>query len=559
MGRVRLSLEARFGVFRTTPGMVLIVLLVLLVAAASLFRRDVDAMTPSEVSFLLAGHSLAYDFDLRYTDEDRSRGRELGLPTESLAVRSRAPEDARFDLPLAYPLVMAPWVRVAPLRGPLVLNALLVCLAALVVAYRLGRLLGRDALALVAVCLFASVMYRNAFLVQPTSLLMALVALAFSLALRHEEPASHGIEEVYRPVESPVGGGGRNLVIGSLIGVAATIHPLFLLLVLPAAVAIPASRRRSNLLGLVVGLAVTLAAFVFARPEYFQSRLGALAGNVDSVSVGATTWNLLYFAAGRNTGLLLYSLPLLALFGLWQGGARRSVLALTAIAGMLAPVVLTPFNYYGGPAAVGNAWAFPWLALLLFLPTRPLPRGWLAATVLLAAPAMYPTWLAPDIEPVTANGVYRQTAGRFHRWLPLETTQKELPPLGQASGQRLWIRSSSLEAQVRGSNSWQLAGQGWTELQIATPTALQALHLQFGAAAEPDLELRGGDLGDTVLLPSGGIGFRVENLTRKALHPMWWSGQRHRNYVLQLRMPKASGAQTLTVTAIAEDVVKSEP
>ena len=129
----------------------------------------------------------------------------------------------------------------------------------------------------------------------------------------------------------------------------------------------------------------------------------------------------------------------------------------------------------------------------------------------------------------------------------------------RASGQRLWIRSTSREAQVQGSNSWKLAGRGWAELQIATPTALRALHLQFGAAAEPDLELRGGDLGDTVLSPSGGIGFRVENLTRKALHPMWWSGERHHNYVLQLRMPKASGAQTLTVTAIAEDVVKSEP
>jgi hypothetical protein len=58
-----------------------------------------------------------------------------------------------------------------------------------------------------------------------------------------------------------------------------------------------------------------------------------------------------------------------------------------------------------------------------------------------------------------------------------------------------------------------------------------------------------------VLLPEGGVGFNVEALQRKGLHPMWWSGERHHNYVLRLRMPMAgSRPQTLTLTAFAQDV-----
>lgn len=563
MGTVSLTSAGRFDVFRSSPGVVLVVLLTLLTVSAAVFQRDVTQMSPRELSFLLAGHSIAYDFDLQYSEADRSRSRELSLPTDPISLRSAAGTGERFDLPIAYPLLIAPLVRVAPLRGPLIVNALLISLAAIVVAYRLGRRLGRNALALVAICFFASVIYRNAFLVQPASLLMALIALAYSLALRHEEPALHRVEEVYRPAESPVGGGGRYLVVGSLIGIAATHHPWLLLLALPAGVAIPARRRRSSLIGLLAGLGLVMSVSLLSSGLMQGSPgalLGDLAGSWERFSVGATTWNLLYLGVGRNTGLLVYFLPLLLLLGLWQGGSGRSVLVLTAIVGIMGPIAFAPFNYYGGPAAVGNAWAVPWLVLLLFLPSRPLPRGWLAAALLLAVPAMYPTWLAPGIEPITPQGTYRQTAGRFHRWLPLETTQQKLPPPGQASGQRLWIRSLSHEAEVTGSNRWRLEGDGWAELQIATPAALQSVHLQFGSQADPDLQVRGGDLGDTVLLPDGGIGFRVENLTRQALHPMWWDTERHHNYVLQLYMPKAEGRpQTLVLTAIAEDVITSQP
>jgi hypothetical protein len=285
----------------------------------------------------------------------------------------------------------------------------------------------------------------------------------------------------------------------------------------------------------------------------------SLGSEVPRVSVGVSTWNLLYFGVGRNVGLLPYFLPALALLGLWKGGSGRSVLVVTAIVGALGSLVIQPYDFFGGPAAVGNGWLIPWFVLLWFVAAQPLPRGWLMATLLLAAPAMYPTWLAPSVEPLTDQGTYRHASGRFHRYLPVETTQEPLPP-GEVMGNRFWIRSLSGEARVSGSGRWLLRGEDWAELHLSSPSELASLHFQFGPQAEAALEIRGADLGDMVLLPDGGIGFRVENLKRRGIHPMWFSADRHFNYVLQFHMPmEEPRAQTLSIIAIAADLERQEP
>ena len=97
-------------------------------------------------------------------------------------------------------------------------------------------------------------------------------------------------------------------------------------------------------------------------------------------------------------------------------------------------------------------------------------------------------------------------------------------------------------------------------MHLATPTELAAVHLQFGPQAAAALEVRGADLGDMVLAPDGGVGFRLENLGRQALHPMWWSPEKHYNYVLQIRMPmEEARAQTLSITGIAADLERAKP
>lgn len=563
MGEVSVEDPHGISLFRSAPGYVLAVLLAVLLLAAVACPRDPEGLAAPEVTYLAAAQSLIADLDWQFGSLDRKRIGELPRSADDLLLRpSISSESPAYDVPAIYPVILAPFVWLAPLRGPVIANVLLLALAVVAATKSLGQRLGRAAVAMIAVCLFASVMYRSVFLISPTMLLVACVAIGFHLCLRHEEPAAHGLREVYRPPETTSSAGGRGVAIGGLLGLVAVHHPLYLFLALPAAVSAPAERRRSAMAGLISGLALVLflSGLLDGLWGLSMSDLGeGFGGEKFQASIALTTWNLLYFAVGRNVGLLPYFLPLVALLGLWKGGSGRSVLVVTALLGSLAFLVLAPFNFFNGPAAIGNAWLIPWFVLLWFVPTRPLPRGWLVATVLLAAPAMYPTWLAPSVEPVTADGVYRHSSGRLHSFLPLETTQEPLPP-GEVMGSRFWIRSLSLEARVSGASRWLLTGKGWSELHVAAPTELAAVHLQFGPQAEASLEVRGADLGDMVLLPDGGVGFRLENLRRKGLHSMWWSREQHFNYVLRFRMPmEEARAQTLTITAIAADLERTRP
>lgn len=555
---------------RESAWVVLGLLLGVLLLAAIACERSVDDLTGEEITYRLAAQSLARDFDLVLGETDRQRLADMSIGVqdlpEHLLLERTADRETRFGVPFVFPAVLAPFVLVAPVRGPAIANALLLTLAAVLAAHRLSRRLGRRAPALVGLCLFASVTYRSVFLLQPVILLLMLVVATMYLALAHEEGAVHALREIYRPLPSPGGAVTRWAGIGVLLGLLSLHHPVYLMMGVPLAVTAPDGLRRSSLVGMASGLAVVLALvaatgalWVDLQPGYSPFELSREHPLPERFSVGLTFWNLYYFLLGRNAGLLPYFLPCAALLGLWRGGSRRSVLVLTAVIGSVLFVWIAPFNFFGGPAAVGNRWLIPWFAMLWFVPTRHPPRGWLFATLLISAPLMASTWLAPSVDRLTPAGLYRQAAGRLNRWLPVETSQRELPPEGQEAGSRFWVRSLSREATLAGSNRWQMQA-GRAEFQMAAPVALEAVHLQFGRQAEPDLEVWGAKLGDTILLPDGGVGFRLEELDRKALHPMWWSVEKQFNYVLRLRMPMQEvRSQSVTITAIAKDLERAGP
>lgn len=564
MGEISVTSWLESDGVRSVSRYILAILLAGLMIVAAACPRDVETLSDREVTHLAAAQSLIHDFDLQFSQQDLERLKGLSRSRDDVLLMTSSTDESspRYNVPPIYPTFLAPVVWLAPLRGPAVVNVVLLILAVLVAARSLRRRVGEGATALISACVFASVLYRGVFLFQPTMLLAACVALAMALVLGHEEPAAHAVREIYRPPQTSSSAVGRGVLTGCLVGLVAAHHPLYLLLGLPAAWMAAPGRRRSALAGLIIGLGGVVLAFGVLGGSWGPSPgslVSGLEGGHLRFSVGATLWNLLYLAVGRNVGVLPYFLPLVTLLGLWKGGSGRSVLAFTALMGILAFGAVEPFNFFGGPAAVGNALLVPWFILLWFLPTRPLPPGWLAATVLLAIPAMYPTWLAPGVEPITPEGVYRHASGRFTHLLPLETTQEALPP-GEAMAGRLWIRSLSREARISGASRWILAGEGWSVLHLASPTELAALHLQFGPQAAADLELQGADLGDMVLAPDGGVGFRAENLERQALHPMWWSQERHFNYVLRFRMPmEETRQQTLAITAFAADLERARP
>ena len=520
----------------------------LLLIAAAACERSVEDLGDVEISLVLQAESMLRDFDLAYGEEDQVRYAEkFGDLQRDLILRTD-PQGGppRFDSLQVYPLVIAPMVSAVGLRGAAITNAILLVFAAIAAVHRLGKRLGSVTPLFVALLVFASVTYRSVFVVDPAIMLFSFAVLAMSLTFRFEEPGSHDIGEMYREAPTSLPVGSNWLCIGLLIGLTIAFHPLYSVLLLPPAVSVPEGHRRAGLIALAVGAALAL---ILVRPELGGGLVPA------QLDAGLFSWNMLYLFVGRNVGLLPYFLPLVLTLGMTQGGEGRTTLWVSALLGSVLFVILMPYDFYGGPAAVGNRWVLPLTAALWFLPTRPFPRYWLGVTALFAAPLMIPTWMAPSVDLVTPNEIYRHASGRLHSWLPPETSQEPIPNGGEVMGRGLWVRSLSGTAQPTSAGRWEVEGNEDIQLLVASPTPLASVYLQFGPQAEPELELRGGTLGNMVLAPDGAVGFRVDSLRRRALHPMWWSREKHSVYLLRMRMPQDQPTiQTLTIRAFAQDI-----
>jgi len=537
MGEV--SLSSGPAIWRG-PALVAAGLLLILVLVSASCERSVTDLAGSEISTYLQAESLGYDLDLEFDESDRLRsttrfGEDSVEPRGTPGYESGRP---RFDQPRTYTFLLAPFVRMAGPRGAAIFNALLLAAAAWVATRQLGRRLGSEAALVIVLFIFATVTYRTVFLIRPHAFLLTTVVCAMAMALRFEEPSVDQLREIYRSPPSLVNVVLTWTAVGLLTGVVATYHPLYLVLLLPFALKIPLGHRRWGLVALVAGTILV----ILLDPPDFQSFAGL------RFDVSLSTWNLIYLAAGRNMGFLPYFLPLVVAVG-WVGGKeRRTSFWLSALIGAVGFALLEPFDLFDGPAAVGNGWLLPLTGALWFVPTRPVPRRWIWIVGLCSATAMVPTWSAPSIDLVTPEKTYRHASGWLNQWLPVETTQKDLPSGGEIMGRGLWVRSSSTAAEPTEGGRWHLKGDQRAELTIASPTAIGSLYLQFGSQAEPELEVRGGELGNMVLSPDGGIGFQIGDLDRRSLHPMWWSDEKHHVYVITIRMPQLEAVKTQTFT-----------
>ena len=68
---------------------------------------------------------------------------------------------------------------------------------------------------------------------------------------------------------------------------------------------------------------------------------------------------------------------------------------------------------------------------------------------------------------------------------------------------------------------------------------VQSVLLDFDGQAGIELEVEGGELGNTVFRGDGGIGFEVLLGESDRRHPVWWSRQEQSLYDLRLRLPTA--------------------
>jgi len=524
----------------------------------------------------LAASSLIHDGDRRLEAADLKRYRAVWQrPVEEVEVARNRGGAPILAVPPLYALVLAPAVGLVSARGAFLLQTLLFGAALWFSARILRRNLGRYALLWLLLAAFASVAFASVFRLTPALLGLCLAVLAVGLTERH--PASsedaQAMPEVYGEAPSAAhrGGVGRWLVIGLVVGGAASLHPLLLLLVVavaPRAAGIGRWRRWGALavgMGLVLGLIAGLqrGAGLESSPwpavtEHFTLQTGyPLDGTRwpeaaqqqrvirrmswrDRLDPHLIGWNLLYLVAGRHIGLLPYFLPLGVGLALWAPGTRRWPLALSAGLALFAAMMLDPFRLGGAAASVGNGNWLPFYGALWFLPTRSPARLPVLATAILGGLLLWPLWLTPAGYPVDDAGRSRQVSPLGQRSLPYETSQQSLPGGDYVAFAGVHVRAATGTIwEDPAHHSFRILGRRGGEIVIAYAHPIQSVDLSFDRDAPTDLSVTGGKLESTVFRPSGGISFRIALSPAAHRHPMWWARGPQYLYPLELRFPKA--------------------
>jgi hypothetical protein len=413
-------------------------------------------------------------------------------------------ETLLYGKPIFYPLYLAPFVRVAPIRGPLVANVLLLGLAVILACRTMRRRLGWSAPLWGAAFVFASVTFAHVFWIHADLFLMSLVALALAAVYARPggvpEEANRELPEIW---EDPETDSRRRLRLrwagaGLLLGVVAMARPFYGALLLPAALAAWRSepwvegRRWRNLLPLAAGVLLTFVlvggsnlatrdtwtsyggvrhAFysytgfpgVELTPADWQQRSAERGTNSWLRGVPPTPdprrlgWNGVYLLVGRHVGLLPYFLPLLICLLAYRGDRGRWALLLAVAAALACFLWVRPVNFFGGGGSLANRYFLPLYPAFWFLPARdsgarerdrrgPTRRAWIPALPLLAslasAPFLLPLWTAPRAYPLAEEGGLRHVSTFARHWLPYETTQSHLKPSGQEDVLHgdLWIK-----------------------------------------------------------------------------------------------------------------------
>lgn len=523
-------------------------------------RSDAVVAGERETTFRMAALSLAWDGDLTYGRADYDRYvRLFGAEPEAIALESSS-SGARigFARPPAYMVVAAPFVRISPLRGPALLNWLLLAAAAAGSALVLERRVGSWAPAWIAVFVAGTTAFTLLPLPSPGTFRLATSALAWALVV-HEMPAVDR-----RPLRGEVL---RWSLVGFLLALAtvASVDGLGLLPALGAAawLALRNSRREVALLALAVAAVLTAGAslgvsalarggftpveravfdpstgFPAVDFEAEEWRLDPASARARSVrpapdvravaAIGPET--LLHAVAGRTIGIAPYSAPLVwaAVWGLFAAGWRRALL-LGAVGSIAARVLLFPFDLGDESALTGPGGVAAGLPMFWFLAGR-LDPARLAAVAVSSALFLYPLWLRPGaaFEPSPAP------EGALHRFLPVETGQR--PRAGEqadlfAGG--VWLRPVAGRVTPFGESGLLIEG-GSAEFLVAWEPEVTGSREAGGEARrsrlrillereDAVLEVVGGEVEESRPLSSGRTSVRLLLDPPVARHRMWWS------------------------------------
>jgi hypothetical protein len=408
-----------------------IVLGFVLFAVAGAVAMSVDVprtgygVKSDEATYVMAALSVAFDGDLQYRRHDLERfaglyhggpegiflkrGKELRIQVRSpfpfVHLIRRPDRDQRrlyFGKAVAYPIAVAPFVRVLGLNGFLVFHVLLLaaCGAAAYVFLAAHSSAGAAATFTTAF-LGASVLPVYGVFLMPEIFNFALVFLAYFLWLYKEVAPS-----------SRLTGRWTDLLAAALLGLGTYSKPLPIA-VLVAPIVVLAWTRRYRAWGLLAGAVSVLVAaacfslnaavsgefnyqggerrtfygaFPFDTPDATWDRRGS--GAIDDPGAAAQAVltspelpirfarNVKYFLVGRHFGFLPYFFPGAVAIGVWLLSRTRRdtwrILTFGAFAGSAVALLLVlPFTWSGGGGPPGNRYLFSSYPVLFFL-TPPL-------------------------------------------------------------------------------------------------------------------------------------------------------------------------------------------
>jgi hypothetical protein len=473
------------------PGLILAALLGFLYVAFALgvnYAHVSYGFHSDESTYYMMAHSLAKDGDLVYQNRDLRRvWQEFPSgPTGLFLKKGRTvhfsidvtppflhlrfgpdPDTLRlyYGKSFAYPFFAAPFVWLAGTNGFMLFHGLLLALVALA-AYLFLNARSRPVVsALVAGgFLVASVVPAYTVWMTPEVFNFAVVFLACFVWLYKEVSPADRTPRGARWLLSPR----TDLLAAVLVGIAAFSKPPNVLVLVPI-LALQLWRRRLD--RAIVTAAVcgaVLAAFFGANMAIsgdwnfqggerntYVTAFPFLPGGAgfDDGLVRRTnevlwdiifdrnvfwtnlTHNLLYFFAGRHSGLLPYFFPAvfaLALFVVrWREQRRWQYLVLgVALVEILVLIIWIPYDYFGGGGVLGNRYFMNWYGLFFFL----LPP------IRLTAVAVVP-WIVGMLftAQLTLNPFYSAFYPAEHsahgplRWLPVELTLINTLPMNTSA------------------------------------------------------------------------------------------------------------------------------
>lgn len=572
------------GRAKRATALVLSILCLAALSTLGVLRQSLTFVTGDEGTYFAMIESAALDGDLEFARPDLDRVEAASQPGRKYLILHRVGERFFYSKPAAYPLLAAPFFRLAGRNGLLLFNCFVLGLSLWLAWIYLERL-GSGAAAL-ALATFAGAGALLGYLAWTMSdalqvaCALAGTALCLGGAVRSEsnEQAAHAV--LAHRLAPWIG--------GALLGLLTAMRITNLVIAVAVLGALVLKRRWSSATVAGIALAATLG-LTFglnhqlldaARPyktvrasfdpgsgypggtsgarslRRFEGKTLATVRIFPEVRPRVTLYAAFYFLVGRHTGLLVYLPASLVLLLAASHKPDRVTLALLAGAGCLSAIYLLwlPHNYFGGGAALGNRYFLTAYPLLLFAPTR-LPRArWQLMAWLIAAVAFGSAVVSVHrVQAIAPTSQSHAQAGLF-RLLPYESVASDL----EGNAERFWleewelVRFADPYAKVAAWSFTLETGSPAAEIEIANTRADGLMRFLVLSPADT-VELVYEDWGKqevfTLSRPMGERGV-VEIRPSRAwrVHPFWFAWMRNtdfhaRVFRLSLRTPDGSPAR----------------